>query len=307
MSILYPTGTKRLKVFTAFSHYNTMIKLGFHMSIAGSVANAPRAAAEMGYGDFQLFTSSSRAWANTKVPEKDRQEFIELNKKYSLTPFAHIPYLCNIASTNPQVYEKSKTMLVDNIRNCMSLKINYLVIHLGSHLGKGTKYGIENVCAALSDALEKTSKVEILLENTSGYKNSVGSTLEEIGSITDRLNSDRIGVCFDTCHAFAAGYDLGTKSGIDKTEGEFESCIGAKKLKLIHLNDAKFPLGSRLDRHWHIGKGHIGREGFINLFKNKLFGHGFFVLETPVDLEADSDQDMAETKSIIKEATGIDL
>jgi len=284
-----------------------MIKLGFHMSIAGSVANAPRAAAEMGYGDFQLFTSSSRAWANMRIPEKDRLEFIALNKKHSLTPFAHIPYLCNIASTNPQVYEKSKTMLVDNIKNCMSLEIGGLVIHLGSHLGKGANYGIENVCNALNYALDKTSKVEILLENTSGYTNSVGSKLEEIGRITDRLNNDRIGVCFDTCHAFAAGYDLRTKSDIDKTEEEFASCIGAKKLKLMHLNDAKFPLGSGLDRHWHIGKGHIGREGFINLFKNKLFGHGFFVLETPVDLEADSDQDLAETKNIIKEATGISL
>ncbi len=279
-----------------------MIKLGFHMSIAGSVANAPRAAAEMGYGDFQLFTTSARAWANTKVPEKDRLEFIELNKRHSLTPFAHIPYLCNIASTNPLVYEKSKTMLVDNIRNCMALEIGGLVIHLGSHLGKGTKYGIENVCNALNHALDKTSKVEILLENTSGYKNCVGSKLEEIGVIIDRLGSDRIGVCFDTCHAFAAGYDLRTKGDVEKVEKEFVSFIGAKKLKLVHLNDAKFPLGSGLDRHWHIGKGNIGRAGFVNLFENKLFDHGFFVLETPVNEEGDGGTNMAEVKSIIKEA-----
>ncbi len=282
-----------------------MIKLGFHMSIAGSVANAPRAAAEMGYGDFQMFTTSARAWANTQIPEKDRLEFIELNKKHSLTPFAHIPYLCNVASTNPLVYEKSKAMLIDNIRNCMSLEIGGLVIHLGSHLGKGAKYGIENVCNALSYALDRTSKVEILLENTSGYKNSVGSKLDEIGTIIDRLGSDRIGVCFDTCHAFAAGYDLRTKGEVERVADEFISHIGAKKLRLIHLNDAKFPLGSGLDRHWNIGKGHIGRDGFVNFFQNKLFGHGFFVLETPMSEDGNSETDMAETKSIIKAATGV--
>ena len=282
-----------------------MIKLGFHMSIAGSVANAPRAAAEMGCGDFQIFTSSSRAWANAKIPEKDRLEFIALDKKNSLTPFAHIPYLCNIASTNPAVYEKSKMMLVDNIRNCMSLEIRSLVIHLGSHLGKGIEYGIENVCNALSEALDNTSRVEILLENTSGYKNSVGSRFEEIGDIIGRIGSDRIGVCFDTCHAFAAGYDLRTKSGVDNVEREFVSHIGQKRLKLIHLNDAKFPLSSGLDRHWHIGKGHIGRNGFISLFENRLFNHGFFVLETPVSNEGDGESDMAEIKGIIKEATGV--
>ena len=293
--------------FTSFIYYNIMIKLGFHMSIAGSVANAPRNAAERGYGDFQIFTSSSRAWANARIPETERREFIELNKKNSLTPFAHIPYLCNIASSNDQVYEKSKAMLVDNLMNCMSLEIGCLVIHLGSHLGSGTGYGIERICAALGSALDKTSKVEILLENSSGYKNSVGSRFDEIGSIIKRLGSNRIGVCFDTCHAFAAGYDLRTKFDVDCVEKEFLSHIERKRLKLMHLNDAKFPLGSGLDRHWHIDKGYIGRNGFINLFKSELFGHGFFVLETPSGPEGDDERNMAETTSVIKAATGVSL
>ena len=281
-----------------------MIKLGFHLSIAGSVANAPRYAIEKGYGDFQIFTSSSRAWANTKVPENDRLEFIRLTKRHSITAFAHIPYICNVASTNSVVYEKSRTMLVSNVKNCMSLEIGYLVIHLGSHLGKGLSYGIDNICSAVSFALDRTSDVEILLENTSGYRNSVGSKLSEIGDIIDRVGDERIGVCFDTCHAFAAGYDLRTEEGVSSVEGEFRSRIGGNRLKLIHLNDAKFPLGSGLDRHWHIGEGYIGRSGFTNLFRNRLFNHGFFVLETPGGLFNDEERNMDEIKGIIRAATG---
>jgi deoxyribonuclease-4 len=285
-----------------------MIKLGFHLSIAGSVANASRIAIENGYGDFQIFTSNPMAWANAAIPERSRHEFINLNNKHSITPFAHIPYLCNIASANDAVYAKSKAMLVDNLKNCMALEIKCLVIHLGSHLGKGVEYGTNRICDALSFALDRTSGVDILLENTSGYTNSIGSKLSEIGAIINRLDSDRLGVCFDTCHAFAAGYELRTEQSVTALEEEFNSCIGAKKLMLVHLNDAKFDLGSRRDRHWHIGEGCIGRAGFINLFRNELFNHGFFVLETPGSVMGDAEErNLAEIKRIIKAATGNQL
>jgi deoxyribonuclease-4 len=285
-----------------------MIKLGFHLSTAGSVANASRYAAAKGYGDFQLFTSNPRAWANTEFPAEDRREFIELNKTHRLTPFAHIPYLCNIASANAAVYKRSRAMLVDNLRNCMGLEIGYLVIHLGSHLGKGVEYGINNICDAILYALDRTDDVTILLENSSGYKNSVGSRFGEIGSIIDNVGSARLGVCFDTCHAFAAGYDLRTEQSMDETAKEFTSLIGAKNLKLVHLNDAKFDLGSGRDRHWHIGQGSIGREGFVNLFRNSMFNHGFFVLETPGSrLGNDEETNLRAVKGIIRAATGRSL
>ena len=281
--------------------FDVMIKLGFHLSIAGSIANAPRYAGKMGYGDFQIFTSSSRAWANSEITKEAAVEFAGLTKRYSTTPFAHIPYLCNIASARDAVYENSKAMLVNNIRNCMALGIGCLVIHLGSHLGRGVGYGTDRICDALGFAFDRTSDVKILLENSSGYRNSVGSKLDEIGSMIDRLGNERIGACFDTCHAFAAGYDMCTGEGVDRIEQEFASQIGRKNLKLVHLNDAKFPIGSGLDRHWHIGKGYIGRKGFINLFRSRLFNHGFFVLETP---GGEENRDMEEIKNIIRIATG---
>jgi deoxyribonuclease-4 len=285
-----------------------MIRLGFHESTAGSVANAPRCAAAKGCGDFQLFTSNPRAWANVSIPEKGRLEFIELNREYKLTPFAHMPYLCNIASANAAVYKKSRAMLVDNLRNCMKLEIKYLVIHLGSHLGKGVEYGMDNVCKAISSALDATEGVTILLENSSGYKNSVGSKFSEIGRIIDRIGSDRVGVCFDTCHAFAAGYDLRTEQSVAAVEEEFTSLIGARNLKLVHLNDAKYELGSGRDRHWHIGQGYIGRNGFVSLFSNPLFNHGFFVLETPGSrFGGDEEINLRAVKDIIRTATGENL
>jgi deoxyribonuclease-4 len=303
--IYYRVSARIKRVFTTSIYYDIMIKLGFHLSTAGSIANAPRYAAAKGYGDFQIFTSNPRAWTNSEVPEKDRLEFIRLNKGYKLTPFAHMPYLCNIASANTEVYKKSRAMLVNNLRNCMKLEIEYLVIHLGSHLGKGVEYGISNICDAIRSALDATEGVTILLENSSGYKNSVGSKFSEIGSIIEDLGSGRVGVCFDTCHAFAAGYDLRTEQSVAAVEKEFASLIGARNLKLVHLNDAKFGLGCGRDRHWHIGQGYIGRKGFVNLFRSSLFGHGFFVLETPGSrIGGDEDINLRAAKDIIRAATG---
>lgn len=279
-----------------------MIRLGFHLSIAGAVSNAPKEAASKRYGAFQIFTTSSRSWTNSNIGSSDKDQFIDLIETNNLEPFAHIPYLCNPSSPNKPIYDKSKGMLVNNLNNCNSLGIKYLVIHLGSHLGKGVDHGIENICNALDFALDSTEKGNILLENGSGYNNSVGSKFSEIGEIIDRVDSDRIGICFDTCHAFASGYDMRTDSAVDKMLDDFNNYIELSKLKLIHLNDAKFPLGTGKDRHFHIGKGYIGTDGFVSLFKNKAFGSGSFVMELPEDIDGDHADDMRAIKSIIKKA-----
>jgi deoxyribonuclease IV len=280
-----------------------MIRLGFHLSIAGSVANAPKEAADKGYTAFQVFTTSSRSWKNSSIDAKDRAEFRRYVGENDLMPFAHVPYLCNPASPNEIVYNKSKEMLINNINNCDSLGIDYLIIHLGSHLGKGVEKGINNICGALSLALDSTENVSILLENGSGYNNCVGSKFSDIGKIIDNLNSERIGVCFDTCHAFAAGYDLRTPDAVASTMDEFSSNIEMSKLRCVHLNDAKFDLGSGLDRHWHIGKGYIGRNGFVSLFRNRAFTSGSFIMELPDDSVATHHDDMRAITSIIKEAS----
>ncbi len=275
------------------------IRLGFHMSIAGSVVNAPINAAMRGYACFQMFTSNSRSWTHKRVEKEECQEFIRCVKEHDLQAFAHMPYICNLSSDKRDVHDKSIKALVANMKDCEALGIDYLVAHMGSHLGKGIEFGTGRICEALSTALQKTNRVAVLLENSSGYKNSMGSCLSDIGRIIDTVGPGRLGICFDTCHAFAAGYDLRNEAGIECVAEELDSQIGADKLKLVHLNDAKFPLGSGRDRHWHIGKGFIGAQGFINLFRNRLFDHGSFVLETPFSREGDDTRNYLAVKRII--------
>jgi len=280
------------------------MRLGFHLSIAGALSNAPKEAAIEKYGAFQIFTTSSRSWKNSEIDPKDREDFVNCTRTNDLVPFAHIPYLCNPASTNSEVYGKSKDMLLSNMMNCETLGIGSLVIHLGSHLGKGIDIGISNICGALSDTLGRTENVRVLLENGSGYSNCVGSKFSDIGKIIDTVGSDRVGVCFDTCHAFAAGYDLRDDEKVDNAMKEFDDSIGLSRLGLIHLNDAKHPLGSGLDRHMHIGQGYIGTSGFTSLFRNRAFSSGSFVMELPEDEEGDHSSDMRTVKSIIGKLKG---
>lgn len=251
------------------------------------------------YMAFQIFTTSSRSWKNSDIEEEDCANFKRYNKEHDLRAYAHIPYLCNPASTNKDVYEKSKLMLAENMGNCEKLGIGNLVIHLGSHLGKGVSQGIKNVCEAVNYGLDKNGKTTILLENGSGYTNCVGSKFEEIGEIIDTVGSERVGVCFDTCHAFAAGYDLRTAESVAKAMAGFDDAVGISRIRLVHLNDAKHELGSGLDRHWHIGKGYIGIDGFRSIFGNKAFGAGSFVMELPEDIEGDHSDDMGAVMSII--------
>lgn len=272
------------------------------MSIAGSVVNAPMTAAAKGYGCFQMFTSNARSWTHKSVEKTECGEFITCVKAHDLLAFAHMPYICNLSSAKRDVYDKSIRVLVENIKDCKALGIDYLVTHLGSHLGTGIASGTERICEAIGAALQETDHVTVLLENASGYKNSMGSNLGDLGRIFDVIGTKRLGVCFDTCHAFAAGYDLANEAGVARVSEEFESLIGADKLKLVHLNDAKFPLGSGLDRHWHIGKGFIGTQGFVNLFRNKLFDHGSFVMETPISREGDDTRNYLAVKSILSSA-----
>ena len=277
-----------------------MFKFGFHLSIAGSVANAPREAAAHGYPTFQIFTTSSRSWVNSRIDKSPALEFKGIVKDRSIEPFAHIPYLCNPGSPNADVYRKSRKMLADNLGNCEILGIKYLVIHMGSHLGKGFEGASERFADTVEYALRESTATHMLLENSAGYTNSLGSHIDEIGSIIDRVGSRRIGVCLDTCHAFAAGYDISSKDGTKKLMDEIEESIGFEKVRLVHLNDAKFGLGSGLDRHWHIGKGHIGIEGFINFFDNSRLENDCFIMETPENGYGNDVTNMQAVRSIMK-------
>ena len=282
-----------------------MLRFGFHMSIAGSVANAPREAVLHGYPVFQMFTTSSRSWLNSKIDSNASSEFRDMVRRNSLEPFAHIPYLCNPGSPNEDVYSKSRKMLIDNMGNCESLGIKYLVVHMGSHLGKGFDEIGDRLTDTIMHALRRSASTHILLENSAGYNNSVGSHMKEIGNIIESVGDKRVGVCLDTCHAFAAGYDIASKKGTSSLMDEIEESFGIDKIKLVHLNDAKFPLGSGLDRHWHIGKGHIGMKGFANFFRISRLTADCFVMETPENTDGDDHTNMQAVSKIMK-ACGIE-
>ncbi len=260
------------------------MKLGCHVSIAGSVDKAVDKAQELGCNTFQVFTRSPRMWRHREFRQEEIEAFKRKRRDAGIDPvFSHMPYLPNLSSSNPEPYRKSVDSLRLELSRCNLLDIPFLVTHLGSHLGKGLNIGIKQIVKAIDDAISGFDHFPtILLENTSGKTNEVGSTIEELRTIIDSVSTERIGVCFDTCHAFARGYDVSTQEGIDSTIRGIEDTIGFDRIQLVHLNDSKGELGSRLDRHNHIGVGHIGEDGFRRFLRSK-FKSKPLILETPVD------------------------
>jgi deoxyribonuclease-4 len=262
-----------------------MVNVGVHVSIAGSLDLAVDRAKDAGCDVFQMFSRNPRGWAYQPVAGDVAKAFREKIRTTGIIPVDHMPYLPNLASPKPEIYEKSVATLVAELDRCGTLGIPYLVTHLGHHLGDGIAGGRARVIAAINTALkDSASPTMLLLENTAGEKNSVGSSFEHIRGIFDGIEKkQRIGICFDTCHAFAAGYELRTEEGIAETLGELDDAVGLKNLRVIHLNDTKGDRGSGLDRHEHIGLGFIGEDGFRCILHNKTFSALPLVCETPVD------------------------
>ncbi len=272
------------------------------MSIAGSVSKSAMDAGEKGYGTFQIFTANARSWKSVTVDKSEGEKFFKYSKKYDSIPFAHAPYICNPSSPKQDVWDKSMELLIRNMENCKILGIKSIVVHMGSNVGSGRGSGIERIIEFSKRVMQATGSIRMLFENSSGYTNSMGSSFKEIAEIIDGISSRNIGVCLDTCHAFAAGYDMRTEAGIKKVFGEIESGIGMDKIGLIHLNDAKFALGSGLDRHWHIGKGFIGKEGFVRLFKSGYLDGKCLIMETPENSEGDDNSNEHELLRIMRSA-----
>ena len=261
------------------------MRVGFHVSIYGSIDQAVDRAVELNCNTFQIFTRNPRQWKPTKLTAETAKAFSDKVKSHDMEPvFAHMPYLPNLASPKDEVYKKSVTTLTSELERCRRLEIPYLVTHLGSHLGAGMKTGFTRLINAINQAFNTTGGgVTLLLENTAGTRNSMGSTFEDIHHIIQQLTHPKwIGICFDTSHAFAAGYNLRTQDSVEETIKKIEETIGFEKLKLVHLNDSKGDLNSRIDRHEHIGMGKIGEEGIRNVLGSKL-GQLPLIMETPVD------------------------
>lgn len=260
------------------------MKIGCHVSIAESIDRSVDRAAEIGCDVFQVFTRNPRMWKHKTLTDDEVQAFHEKIEKTGIYPvFSHMPYLPNLSSSNPEPYKKSVATLRLELTRCIQLKMPYVVTHLGSHLGEGQETGKTQIINAIETAVSDLDNYPmILLENTSGKRNEVGSTFTEIGDIINRVSVEDIGVCFDTCHAYARGYDIASSEGLDQVITEIESQIGFDRVKLVHLNDSRGELGSRLDRHNHIGLGYIGEAGVINFLKSP-FKEKPLILETPVD------------------------
>jgi|Deesub1362B_J571_1020462.scaffolds.fasta_scaffold00004_453 deoxyribonuclease-4 len=263
--------------------------IGLHVSIGGGIDKSVDRAWQLGCTTFQIFTRNPRGWKYKPLEEMEIQLFREKMKSRGYKKVAsHMPYLPNLASPNEEIYSKSVNSLINEYIRTGQLGIPYLVLHLGSHMGMGEEIGRRRIMEAINKVLELNEhNVMILLENTAGTRNSLGSRFEEIRILMDMIDDVRIGVCFDTAHAYSAGYDLRDEESVDKVVEEFDNVIGLKHLKVIHLNDTDVKLGGGRDHHEHIGLGEIGEEGFKAVINHPKFRLLPMIMETPVDERRD--------------------
>jgi len=276
------------------------MQVGCHVSASGSIDKSVDNAVERNCSAFQIFTRSPRSWHAKDLTKEVIDAFKSKLKASKIDRFAtcaHMPYLPNLATPKDDAFEKSVNTLVNEVERCAQLGIPYLVTHLGSHLGTGEEAGIKKLVEALTKAGQTKNDVMILLENTAGQKNSVGSDFKQLGEIFKQLKpGKKFGVCLDTCHAFVAGYDLRTADKVKETFKEFDKYVGIENLKILHLNDARGELGCNLDRHYHLGLGGIGEEGITSVVKLANKKKIPIILETPIDDDRDDFENVKVAK-----------
>ena len=279
------------------------MQVGMHVSIAGSIDRAVDNALAIGCTAFQIFTRNPRGWAAKPLSSKDvtsYKEKLATSKIDRFATVAHMPYLPNLSSPEEEPFAQSLKSLIDEIKRCSKLGIPFIVAHLGSHKGAGDKKGIEKLVRSFTEAARDTpDDVMILLENTAGQKNSVGSEFEQLASILFQLKpAKRFGICFDTCHAFAAGYDLRTDKTASLTLQKFDKAIGFEHLRILHLNDSKGEIGCNIDRHEHIGLGQIGESGLSRVIRTANSKKIPIILETPIDEKRDNLGNMKKVREL---------
>jgi deoxyribonuclease IV len=259
--------------------------LGAHMSIAGGTFLAIDRAAEVGCTVLQIFVKNSNRWQGRPLSDEEAEEFRRRRGSSRLARVvAHDCYLINPASSRDELWNQSIAALVDEMERCARLGVGHLVVHPGSHGGAGETAGIARVAAALDQALDRTagSGVHIAIEGTAGQGTSLGYRFEHLRDMIGASRySDRLDVCLDTCHLFAAGYDLCQPEGYERTMESFSAAVGFARLAVFHLNDSKKPLGSRVDRHEHIGRGEIRRAGFACVMNDPRLAAVPKLIETP--------------------------
>ncbi len=257
-------------------------KVGGHVSTSGGLQNAITNTLAIGGNCLQIFAGSPRIWARSPYSPELVEGFQLLSTKYHIQPiYIHALYLTNLASDNPELLEKTKDALIMDMQNCVAIGGAGVVLHIGSHQGRGWDHDRAQVISAIQEVLDSTPAESILLlENSAGQQGKIGS-LPELKSIILNLKSDRLKICLDTAHAFEAGYNLTTSEGLEMWISEIEKTIGIDKVELLHLNDSKTPLGSGRDNHQNIGDGFIGETGLKNLINHPKLSHLPLILEVP--------------------------
>jgi deoxyribonuclease-4 len=265
-----------------------MKRIGAHVSASGGVENAPQNASKIGAKAFALFTKNQRQWFSKALTTENIDGFKSNVDKFGYS-FDHIlphdSYLINLGHPEQEALGKSRKAFLDEMRRCEQLGIKLLNFHPGSHLKKiDPEESLKRIAESINITLDKTKGVTAVIENTAGQGTNLGYEFEQLTFIIDHVeDKNRVGICFDTCHGFVAGYDIKTKEGYEATWANFDRIVGMKYLKAMHLNDAKKPLGSKVDRHESIGKGEIGMDTFKWIMNDPRFDEMPLILETPND------------------------
>ena len=278
---------------------------GAHESIAGGVFNAITRGQKATCDAVQIFNKSNNQWRAKKLTTEEVDGFFAAIEKTGVTvACSHTSYLINIGSPDDALQEKSRNSLQEETERCNLLKIPNLVFHPGSHVGSGEEPGMDRIVDNMNQVLDAIpdNTVTLCLETTAGQGSNLGYTFEQIAYIMDRIEDKaHVRVCLDTCHIFAAGYPITDPKDYKKTIKQFDDVIGMKNLKIVHANDSKTELGSKKDRHEHIGEGHIGIDAFSNFVNDKRFKKIPFILETPKDDDLTEDiENLAKLRALGK-------
>jgi deoxyribonuclease-4 len=285
------------------------LRIGIHTSKSGSFERAALKARELGANCFQIFTTSPRIWRSSTPDPVDVKSFRAARRKFDLTPLVvHNSYLVNLASRNPAIRSSSIAAFRGEIERCLTIGADHLVFHPGNHKGQTVEEGLCAVIEALEEAADglRSRNLHLLFENTVGAGGQLGSNFEELRALRE-LTQPRVkfplGFCLDTCHCFACGrYNVATPDGLSHTVAEIETALGLNYVQVIHTNDSKGALGSKLDRHANIGEGRIGLDGFRRMLNHPKLKSKAFILETPVDNPGDDRKNVDTLKSLLADS-----
>jgi len=280
------------------------IRIGIHTSIAGDIAGALEIAHGLGANALQIFSSSPRMWArgSGRIADADAVRFRARRRQLGLGPLViHCNYLINLASPNPVLRARSVQAFHQELVKAIALGADFLVVHPGSGLGCERSISIGAVSQSIKQAARglKLGELRILLENTAGQGNCLGGKFQELKAILDACADLPLGICVDTAHWFASGWDVRTAGGLDAAIRELDRIVGLERVAMLHVNDSKAGLGSRVDRHEHIGKGKIGLEAFGRILNHPLLAGRAFILETPIDKPGDDRRNVAKLWKLV--------